>query len=170
MLDIQIAGNEKRKTRKGGGKKTALYCRLSRDDGEDRKSNSITHQKEILTDYAEKHGFGNTEFYIDDGYRGTNFNRPAFQKLMSEIDDGKIETIIVKDMNRLGRDYLKVGVLTEITFAEKDIRFIAVNDNEDSESGTENELYGRQQICGGIVLRGLRFADKHTPSEEKQEV
>lgn len=140
MLDRQIAGENKGKRNNGGDKKTALYCRLSRDDGEDRESNSITHQKEILTDHVAKHVFRNVEFYIDDGYSGTNFNRPAFQRMMTDIEKELIETIIVKDMSRLGRDYLKVGVLTEITFADKDIRFMAVNDNVDSESGIENEL------------------------------
>ena len=156
MLDRQIAGENKGKRNNGGDKKTALYCRLSRDDGEERESNSITHQKEILTDYVAKHGFRNVEFYIDDGYSGTNFNRPAFQRMMTDIEKGLIETIIVKDMSRLGRDYLKVGVLTEITFADKDIRFIAVNDNVDSESGIENELIPFKNMFNEWLARDTR--------------
>ena len=103
-----------------------------------------------------KHGFRNVEFYIDDGYSGTNFNRPAFQRMMTDIEKGLIETIIVKDMSRLGRDYLKVGVLTEITFADKDIRFIAVNDNVDSESGIENELIPFKNMFNEWLARDTR--------------
>lgn len=112
---------------------TALYCRLSRDDEQEGDSNSIVHQKEILSKYAKEHGFRNLETFVDDGYSGTNFNRPDFQRLMRKVDAGEVGTIIVKDMSRLGRDYLKVGVYTEITFPEAGVRFIAVNDSVDSE-------------------------------------
>lgn len=119
---------------------TALYCRLSRDDEQGGDSNSIVHQKEILSKYAKEHGFRNLETFVDDGYSGTNFNRPDFQRLMRKVDAGEVGTIIVKDMSRLGRDYLKVGVYTEITFPEAGVRFIAVNDGVDSESQVDNDF------------------------------
>lgn len=92
---------------------TALYGRLSRDDELQGDSNSIRNQKAILEKYAKEHGYSNIRFYIDDGYSGTNFNRPGFQELLKDIDAGKVRTVIVKDMSRLGRDYLKVGYYTE---------------------------------------------------------
>ena len=81
---------------------TALYCRLSRDDGTDNDSNSITNQKKLLQKYAKEHGFGNTRYYMDDGYTGTTFNRPGFQKLLEDMDMGYVSVLIVKDMSRLG--------------------------------------------------------------------
>ena len=111
----------------GGEKITALYCRLSRDDELSGDSNSIVNQKAILEKYAKEHGYDRFRFYADDGYSGTNFNRPDFQRMLSDVDEGKVKTIIVKDMSRLGRDYLKVGYLTEFTFAEKDIHFIGLS-------------------------------------------
>ena len=113
---------------------TALYCRLSADDELKGDSNSIIHQKELLQYYALKHGLSRTEFYVDDGYTGTNFNRPDFQRLISDVDDGLIGTIIVKDLSRLGRNYLKVGYYTEILFPDRDVRFISVSDNLDTAS------------------------------------
>ena len=111
---------------------TALYCRLSQDDGMQGDSNSIINQKNILSKYAKDNNFTNTEFFVDDGYSGTNFNRPDWQRLMSKVDNGQVGTIIVKDMSRLGRDYLKVGTYTEILFPDNDIRFIAINNGIDS--------------------------------------
>lgn len=123
-----------------GGDVTALYCRLSKDDEQIGDSNSIVHQKEILAKYAKEHGFTNIEFYVDDGFSGTNFNRPDFQRMMADADEGKISTVIVKDMSRFGRDYIMVGYYTEIYFSNLDIRFIAINDNVDSNIQTENDL------------------------------
>lgn len=139
MSNSQVATTNK-EYNNGGEKITALYCRLSVDDSMDGESNSITNQKDILGRYAKQHGYRNTQFYIDDGYSGTNFNRPDFQRMMNDVDEGKIGTIIVKDMSRLGRDYLRVGYLTEITFADKDIHFIAINDNVDSDCDGDNEF------------------------------
>lgn len=119
---------------------TALYCRLSRDDDLEGDSNSIKNQKAILSKYAQDKGFCNASFYVDDGYSGTNFNRPDFQRLIDDVNDGKIGTIIVKDMSRLGRDYLKVGVYTEITFPDAGVRLIAINDGVDSESQQDNDF------------------------------
>ena len=111
---------------------TALYCRLSVDDELNGESNSITHQKEMLEEYAQKNNFCNIKFYVDDGYSGTNFNRPAFKELIKNIDSGIVGTVIVKDMSRLGRDYLKVGYYSEVYFGEAGVHFIAVNDNVDN--------------------------------------
>ena len=118
---------------------TALYCRLSRDDGMEGDSNSIANQKRLLSKYAKENGFSNTKYYVDDGYTGTNFNRPDFQKMLDDMEMGYITTVIVKDMSRLGRDYLQVGYYTDTFFPEHDIRFIAINDCVDSADG-ENEL------------------------------
>ena len=123
-----------------GGDVTALYARLSKDDDLVGDSNSIVHQKEILAKYAKEHGFTNIEFYVDDGFSGTNFNRPDFQRMMADAEEGKISTVIVKDMSRFGRDYIMVGYYTEIYFSNLDIRFIAINDNVDSNIQTENDL------------------------------
>lgn len=112
--------------------KTALYCRLSKDDGTFGESSSIQSQKDILSRYAKEHGFGNTEFYIDDGYSGTNFNRPAFQRLLTDIENGEVSTAIAKDLSRLGRNYLETGVFLEVYFPEHHVRFIAINDGVDT--------------------------------------
>ena len=138
MLVTQTAAIKIRQS--GGNKITALYCRLSRDDELSGDSNSIVHQKEILSAYAEKHGFENTDFYVDDGYSGTNFNRPDFQRMMDDVNSGRIGTIIVKDMSRFGRDYIMVGYYTEIMLPQMDIRFIAVNDGVDSDNQADNDF------------------------------
>ena len=124
----------------GMGKITALYCRLSRDDEMQGDSNSIKNQKAMLAKYASDNGFSNTAFFVDDGYSGTTFERPDWQRLMGLLDEGKIGTIIVKDMSRLGRDYLKVGMYTEMVFPNADVRFIAVNNGVDSDNQGENDL------------------------------
>ena len=119
---------------------TALYCRLSRDDELQGDSNSIKNQKTILQKYADDNGFANTEFFVDDGYSGTNFERPDWQRLLSQAEEGNIGTIIVKDMSRLGRDYLKVGYYTEVLFPGSDIRFIAINNNVDSANQQDSDF------------------------------
>ena len=118
---------------------TALYCRLSRDDELQGDSNSIINQKKILQRYALDHGYKNYRFYIDDGISGTTFNRPGFQQMIADIEAGLVNRVIIKDMSRLGRDYLQVGMYTEIMFPEHDIHFIAVNDGVDSTQG-DNEF------------------------------
>lgn len=110
-----------------GCKITALYCRLSRDDELQGDSNSIVNQKAILSKYAKENHFSNTAFFVDDGYSGTNFNRPSWSELLERIENGEVATLIVKDMSRLGRDYLEVGFYTEVLFVEKGVRFIAIN-------------------------------------------
>ncbi|MBZ4653104.1 MAG: putative site-specific recombinase [Peptococcaceae bacterium] len=125
---------------KNNDKITALYCRLSRDDELQGDSNSIKNQKTILQKYADDNGFTNTEFFVDDGYSGTNFDRPDWQRLISLVEEGRIGTIIVKDMSRLGRDYLKVGYYTEVLFPGSDIRFIAINNNVDSANQQDSDF------------------------------
>lgn len=118
---------------------TALYCRLSQDDMLDGESNSITNQKAILQKYADDNVFRNTVFYVDDGVSGTTFEREGFKAMMTDIEDGKVATVITKDLSRLGRDYLKTGELIEMVFPDYGVRYIAVNDNVDT-AKSENEL------------------------------
>ena len=119
---------------------TALYCRLSRDDELQGDSNSIKNQKAILKKYADDNGFINTEFFVDDGVSGTTFDRPDFQRMIAEMESGKIGTIIVKDMSRLGRDYLKVGYYTEIAFPNAEVIFIAINNGVDSANQQDSDF------------------------------
>ena len=123
-----------------GDKITALYCRLSQEDDIRGESNSIVNQKTILKKYADDHKFPNTMYFVDDGFSGTNFNRPGWQRLLGLINEDKIGTVIVKDMSRLGRDYLQVGMYTEMLLPSHDIRFIAINNGVDSVNGTENDM------------------------------
>ena len=125
-------------------KYTILYGRLSQEDMQktNRKddSNSIQNQRLLLEKYAADHGFENTRFIYDDGYSGTNFNRPGWQEFLKLMDAGKVETLIVKDMSRLGREYLQVGQYTELIFPSNGIRFIAVNDGVDSLYESTNDF------------------------------
>lgn len=118
----------------------ALYVRLSRDDENEGDSNSIAHQIEILTKYARDHGITNYKIYKDDGYSGTNFNRPGFQEMLADIEAGLVSMVIVKDMSRFGRNYLEVGLYTEIRFPEMGVRFVAVNDGVDSDNQMDNDF------------------------------
>ena len=114
---------------------TALYARLSQEDALDGESNSIANQKKILLKYATDNGFPNPLFFIDDGVSGVTFDRPGWNEMIRLAESGKVKTVIVKDMSRMGRDYLKVGYYTESFFAERDIRYIAINDGVDSDKG-----------------------------------
>ena len=114
---------------------TALYPRLSHEDELQGESNSISNQKRILEAFAKQNGFTNLRWYTDDGFSGANFQRPGFQAMLADIEAGKVGTVIVKDMSRLGRNYLQVGFYTEMLFPQKGVRFIAVNDNVDSANG-----------------------------------
>jgi len=113
------------------GKITALYERLSRDDELQGESNSIINQKNFLENHAKREGFQNLVHFTDDGVSGTTFDREGFKAMIAEVESGNVETVIVKDMSRFGRDYLKVGFYTEVMFREKGIRFIAVNNGID---------------------------------------
>lgn len=119
---------------------TALYERLSKDDEQQGESNSITNQKNYLEEHARKSGFINIKHFTDDGYTGRNFNRPGFQALLAQIEAGNVGTVIVKDLSRFGRNYLQVGFYTEIMFPQKNVRFIAVNNNVDTINPTDNDF------------------------------
>jgi len=119
---------------------TALYERLSRDDEQQGESNSITNQKKILEDYAERNGFANIRHFSDDGVSGTTFERKGFKEMIAEVEAGNVGTVIVKDMSRLGRDYLQVGYYTEVFFRQKGVRFIAVSNNIDRANGESGEF------------------------------
>lgn len=112
---------------------TALYCRLSRDDELQGDSNSIQNQKKILQKYADDNGFTNTRFWVDDGVSGTTFDRPQFNDMIAEMEKGTVSTVITKDLSRLGRDYLKTGEYVEIIFPRYDVRYIAINDDVDTD-------------------------------------
>lgn len=133
-------------------KTTALYCRLSQDDMLDGESNSITNQKSILQKFAEDNGFPNPTFYVDDGVSGTTWERDGFKAMMADIEDGKVATVITKDLSRLGRDYLKTGELIEMVFPDYDVRYIAVNDNVDT-AKSENELLAFKNIFNDWYAR-----------------
>ena len=118
----------------------ALYVRLSRDDENEGDSNSIQHQIEIITKYCETHGISHHKVYKDDGFSGTSFKRPGFLEMMSDIEAGLVSMVIVKDMSRFGRNYLEVGLYTEIRFPEMGVRFIAINDGVDSDDQLGNDF------------------------------
>ena len=117
---------------------TALYLRLSRDDDLEGESNSISNQKTLLTRYAKENGFRNVKVFIDDGISGVTFNRQGFKEMFKLIEDEQVGTLIVKDMSRLGRNYIEVGQLTESILPMHDVRLIAVNDGVDSEKGEDD--------------------------------
>jgi len=125
---------------------TALYCRLSREDNNDGPSNSIENQKRLLEAYAKRMGYEPARIYADDGISGTTFDRPAFNRMIRGIKSGRIGRVIVKDMSRLGRDYLQVGFYTEVMFPERGVHFIAVNDNVDSAAAPDDLLPFRNII------------------------
>ena len=133
---------------------TALYCRLSRDDETDSESNSIGNQRKLLTQKAKELGLSNTRAYQDDGWTGTNFNRPAFQQLLEDIEMGYVTTVMVKDLSRLGRDYVSVGQYTDTYFPEHNVRFIAVNDMVDSDEG-ENEIAPFKNVMNELYARDI---------------
>jgi len=131
---------------------TALYCRLSQEDMSSGESMSIQNQKKILKEYADANQFINTRFFVDDGFSGVSFQREALQQMLAEVEAGNVLAVIVKDLSRLGRDYLKTGELIEIVFPENNVRFIALSDNVDSARGDEeftglrnwfNDFYAR---------------------------
>lgn len=124
---------------------TALYCRYSRDDGQEEENASITHQRELLKEYAENNGYTNLRYYADDGYSGTNFDRPDFQRMLEDIENGLIGTVIVKDMSRFGRNYILVGQYVELVLPMYDVKVIGVTDNYDS-TKENNDLFAFESI------------------------
>ena len=132
---------------------TALYCRLSRDDGTSNESMSIETQKTMLSEYAAKMGFRNVKYYVDDGYSGTNFDRPAFKALVNDIEVGLVAIVITKDLSRLGRNYLETGTYIEIFFPKHDVRYIAVNDGVDSLDREKMDITPFHNIINSLYAR-----------------
>ncbi|MDE6047713.1 MAG: recombinase family protein, partial [Anaeroplasmataceae bacterium] len=148
---------------------TALYCRLSREDDNTKDiSSSISSQKQLLTSFAMKNNFGIYKTYIDDGYSGTNFNRPGFQEMLRDVEDNHIKIIIVKDLSRFGRNYLQTGRYLEEYFPIKRVRVIALNDNYDSQENNNdftpfkniiNEWYAKdisKKVTSSLQLKQRR--------------
>lgn len=134
-------------------KKTALYCRLSQDDGLEGDSNSIQNQKNILQKFAEDHHFPNLCFYVDDGFSGGNFQRPAFQQMISDMENGEIGIIVTKDLSRLGRNQLHTGLYIEERFTMFGVRYIAINDNVDTDSSESNDLMPFKNLFNEWFIR-----------------
>ena len=134
-------------------KKTALYCRLSQDDGLEGDSNSIQNQKNILQKFAEDHHFPNPCFYVDDGFSGGNFQMPAFQQMISDMENGEIGIIVTKDLSRLGRNQLHTGLYIEERFPMFGVRYIAINDNVDTDSSESNDLMPFKNLFNEWFIR-----------------
>ena len=121
--------------------KTALYLRLSREDGDKAESNSIGSQREILKEYLKHHPDKElVDIYADDGYSGTNFERPEFQRMIQDIEAKRINCVVVKDLSRFGRNHVKMGIYIEGMFVLKHVRFVSLNNNYDSEGGYNNAV------------------------------
>lgn len=134
-------------------RKTALYCRLSQDDGIEGGSNSIQNQKSILRKFAEDHHFPSPCFYVDDGFSGGNFQRPAFQQMISDMENGEIGIIVTKDLSRLGRNQLHTGLYIEERFPMFGVRYIAINDNVDTDSSESNDLMPFKNLFNEWFIR-----------------
>ena len=155
---------------------TPLYERLSRDDELQGESNSISNQKQMLEDFASRNGLPNPTHFTDDGISGTRFDRPGFLAMMEEVEAGRVEAIVIKDMSRLGRDYLKVGQVMEV-LRQRGVRLIAINDGVDSLKGDDdftpfrnimNEFYARdtsRKIRSVFKSKGMRPSESG-PSEQ----
>ena len=130
----------------------AIYCRLSRDDGIE-ESCSISNQKDMLEEYALKQSFNIYKFYIDENMSGGNFNRPGFNSMINDINSGLIDIVLIKDLSRLGRNYIQMGYYLEDFFPQNNVRCIAINDNYDSESGTDEELTPFKNIINHIFKK-----------------
>ena len=134
---------------------TALYCRISLDDGSQNESMSISNQKLLLKDYAEKNGMPRYEYYVDDGYTGRNFNRPSFKRLIADIEAGKVGCVITKDLSRLGRNYIEAGSYIEIFFPKHNVRYIAVTDGVDSLTRQEMDITPFKNILNDMYSRDI---------------
>ena len=134
---------------------TALYCRISLDDGGDNESMSISNQKLMLKEFAEKNGIFQYEYYVDDGYTGRNFNRPAFQRMIADIEAGKIGCVITKDLSRLGRNYIEAGSYIEIFFPKHNVRYIAITDGVDSLTRQEMDITPFKNILNDMYSRDI---------------
>ena len=134
---------------------TALYCRISLDDGGDNESMSISNQKLLLKDHAEKLGMFQYEYYVDDGYTGRNFNRPSFRQMIADIEAGKVGCVITKDLSRLGRNYIEAGTYIEIFFPKHNVRYIAVTDGVDSLTSPELDITPFKNILNDMYSRDI---------------
>ena len=132
----------------------ALYCRLSKDDDQSGESVSISTQRAILEDYCREQGYPIHKVYIDDGYSGTNFNRPGFQELLDDVERGAVNLVITKDLSRLGRDYIMTGYYSEIYFPSKGVRYIAIADNFDSQKN-DNDIAPFKNILNDMYARDI---------------
>ena len=143
---VQTVAPDKEETEliRATDKITALYCRLSNEDSLDGESNSIQNQRRILSDYARDHHFFNPVFFIDDGYTGTDFERPGFQEMLNEIESDHVAVVLTKDLSRLGRNSTMTGMFINITFAKHNVRYIAINDNFDTlnQNSVDNDFAG----------------------------
>ena len=120
--------------------KVAIYCRLSKDDGKAADSSSIQTQRDMLSRYIREQGWNISGYYIDDGYSGLTFERPEFKRMVADIEDGKINLVITKDLSRLGRNYLETGVFIEVYFPEQGVRYIALNDGVDTLNNANTDI------------------------------
>jgi DNA invertase Pin-like site-specific DNA recombinase len=142
-----------KRAKQNNDKITALYCRLSKDDGTNNESMSIGTQKTMLEDYAKSNGFLNCRFYVDDGYSGTNYDRPAFKQLIEDIRNGEVATVITKDLSRLGRNYLETGTYIEVFFPNHNVRYIAVNDGVDSTDNMQMDITPFRNIINEMYAK-----------------
>lgn len=134
---------------------TALYLRLSKDDGTDNESSSIQTQKEMLTRYCRENGFIIADYYIDDGYSGKNFERPSFKRMISDIEDGKINCVITKDLSRLGRNHIETSLYIEMYFPEHGVRYIALTDNVDTDSGAAMDITPFKNLLNDMYIQDI---------------
>jgi DNA invertase Pin-like site-specific DNA recombinase len=134
---------------------TALYCRLSIEDGRENESMSISNQKALLRDFAEKNGLLDYEYYVDDGYTGRNFNRPSFQRMIADIEAGKVKCVITKDLSRLGRNYIEAGTYIEVFFPRHNVRYIAITDGVDSLNRQEMDITPFKNILNDMYSRDI---------------
>ncbi len=152
-MNLQLQQNKHKRVRNADEQVTALYCRLSCDDDLQGDSNSIKNQKMLLKQYAEENRFKNLRYYVDDGYSGTNFDRPDFKRMLSDIDNSLISTVIVKDMSRFGRDHILVGYYTKYYLPEADVRFIAIYDQVDSETNPDDDITPFKNILNEMYAK-----------------
>ena len=155
IVSLFIEGDCYEQEKQVNQKITALYCRISLDDGGDNESMSISNQKLMLKEFAEKNGMFQYEYYVDDGYTGRNFNRPAFQRMIADIEAGKIGCVITKDLSRLGRNYIEAGSYIEIFFPKHNVRYIAITDGVDSLTRQEMDITPFKNILNDMYSRDI---------------
>ena len=140
---------------------TALYCRLSQDDGLDGESNSIQNQKIILMDYAKKNGYLHPQYFVDDGISGTTFERPGFREMEALIEAGKVSAVIVKDLSRFGREHVETSRYLEIIYPTLGVKFVAIQERVDTETGEGTEMMPFHNIFNDL-MSGMR----HRPAKK----